>query len=261
MRSSLIEEVSGSFALITFNRPEKLNSYDLELLVRLHQSIERNSQREDIRVIILSGKGSSFCSGCDISHLHQLLNRNDLKSFRRMEDAVKKIIVLLRRIPQATIASIDGVACDGGLNFALSCDLRIATSRSLFGYPFSQLGWIPETGTRFCLRDLAGSLSSFDLICSGELKSAAEALTIGLINRQVEPTELVRATHETAQRLSLMAPIMIRNLKRSLYQSYQGLEKSIDSETEARIRCFLSDDALEGIESFIENRDPVFKGK
>lgn len=260
MRSSLAEEIRHSTALITLNRPERLNSYDLELLVRLHQAIERNSQREDIRVIILSGKGSAFCSGCDVLHLYQLLQRKDLKSFRRMQEVIKQIILLLRRIPQATVASIDGVTCDGGLNIALSCDLRIATSRSLFGYPFSQLGWLPEAGTKFSLQRLAGPLSTFDLICSGTLQSADQASRLGLIDRKVEPQDLEVETTDSVQRLALMAPIMIRNLKRSLYQSYPGFEKSIDSEIEARLRCFLSNDALEGIESFIENRDPVFKG-
>ena len=147
MNGAIIETFRNGIATLALNRPRNLNSYDLEILVHFHQTIEQYSQREDVRVLVFEGVGSTFCTGPDLERLVDVMESGDVRSLRRLLEVTKQILLLIRRLPQFTLASIDGVAADGGLNLALACDRRIATASSLFGYPFAQVGMSPDVGT------------------------------------------------------------------------------------------------------------------
>lgn len=261
MKTPILEQVEQGIATFTLNRPATLNSYDLELLVHLQQAIERCSERDDVRLLILKGSGSSFCSGPDIGRLHRWLQSSDAANLRRASEAFRQILLRLRRVPQLTIAVINGVAADGGLNLALSCDFHIASSQASVGYPFIELGLSPELGTALLLSRTLGPSACFELLTSGRLLRAEEAVQIGLLNRQVPANRLESAVAALKRKLLGLPPIAVRNIKKAVHGNMQGWEQILEHEMEARIRCFQSEDCREGLRSFLENKKPHFRGE
>lgn len=261
MKAPLLESFEDGVSTLLLNRPSTLNSYDLELLVHLQQAIERCSEREDVRVIVLMGSGSSFCAGQDIQKLHKWLETGDTRSLRRSLEAFKQILLRLRRIPQLTLALVNGVAADGGLNLALACDLQLASSRVSLGYPFLQLGLSPELGTSYLIPPRVGHAVYLSFITSGRMIHVPEAIRIGLLEQQVVAQDFASSATKLIRRLRELPPVATRNIKRAYHWNNQSLEKLLDVELEARIRSFQSDDCREGLRAFLSNRKPLFKGE
>lgn len=261
MNSFLQQEEADGIARIFLNRPSKLNAYDYEMLFHLEQQLEHCSEREDIRGIVIEGKGNAFCTGSDVEFLRELHERSDVNSFRRMQEATRRIILLLRRVPQFTIASIDGPASDGGFNLALSCDYRIATRYSLFGHPIVGLGLSPEVGVSMLLVPIMGPARTLEMTVSGEMLSARTARQAGIVNEIVEEGQLSERTKKIALRFTAGPPLVLRSVKRSIHEKARVSERLLEAEIEGRIRCFLSDDSREGFQAFIENRLPRFRGQ
>lgn len=261
MKTPILERVEKGIATFTLNRPATLNSYDLELLVHLQQAIERCSERDDVRLMILTGSGASFCSGPDIGKLHRWLQASDSNSLRRASDAFRQILLRLRRVPQLTIAVINGVAADGGLNLALACDLHIASSRASVGYPFIELGLSPELGTALLLSRTLGTSACIELLTSGRLLPAEEAVKLGLLHREVTANQLDAAVSSLTRKLLTLPPIAVRNIKKTVHWNTQGWERILGHEMEARIRSFQSEDCREGLRAFLENKKPHFRGE
>ncbi|HUV14386.1 MAG TPA: enoyl-CoA hydratase/isomerase family protein [Acidobacteriota bacterium] len=260
MNGAIVETFRNGIATLGINRPKNLNSYDLEILVRFHQTIEQYSQREDIRVLVFEGVGSTFCTGPDLAKLVDVMESGDVRSLRRLLEVTKQILLLIRRLPQFTLASIDGVAADGGLNLALACDRRIATPASLFGYPFSQVGVSPDVGTSMLLQGLVGQAKALQITLSGKLLSSHEACSLGILDEIVQFEELEGKKADLAQEMETIPPMVLRNVKRAVYRASRQLEGIVDTELEGRIRCFLSDDLKEGLRAFVENRPALFRG-
>ncbi len=260
MNSAIIETFRNGIATLALNRPRNLNSYDLEILVHFHQTIEQYSQREDVRVLVFEGVGSTFCTGPDLERLVDVMESGDVRSLRRLLEVTKQILLLIRRLPQFTLASIDGVAADGGLNLALACDRRIATASSLFGYPFAQVGMSPDVGTSMLLQGLVGQAKALQITLSGKLLTSYEACDLGILDEIVQFEELEDKKTELAREMEAIPPMVLRNVKRSVYRASRQLEEIVDTELEGRIRCFLSDDLKEGLRAFVENRPALFRG-
>jgi 2-(1,2-epoxy-1,2-dihydrophenyl)acetyl-CoA isomerase len=174
----------------------------------------------------------------------------------------KKVVKRLASLPIPTLAAVNGVAAGAGFSLALACDLRVASNKARFGASFARVGLHPDWGGTYFLTRLGGAAVARDLVFSGRLIDAEEALRLGLVNEIVEHDSLVERTRGKALELASAAPISIRYAKEGIARAeHASLDEILDYEEEAQLACFRSEDALEGLSAFTEKRRPDFKGK
>lgn len=248
--------VSDSIATITLNRPEALNALAASMREDLVAALREAA--EDSRVIVLTGAGQGFCAGGDVRGMASAT----VEEMKPRIALGKQIAQLLRALPVPTLASVNGVAAGAGFSLALACDLRIASDRVRLGGTYSKIGLHPDWGATYFLTRLAGSAVARDLIFSGRLVGAEEALRLGLVNWVVPHAELERRTRDKAEELCVAAPRALRWAKKAIALAERAsLEEVLEFEEEAQLDCFESEDAREGIRAFLEKRRPDFKGR
>lgn len=250
-------EAEGPLALVTINRPEKHNAISLATLRELQQAVDDAAANDNVKVIAITGAGGrSFASGSDLS---EVLDRDLHKA---LEPIVQGLAEQLERTPKPTIAAIDGFCMGGGLEVALGCDLRIATSRSQFATPEGKLGIIPGGGATARLPRLIGRAWAMEMMLMGEAIDAKTALSIGLVTRLVEPEELLVQVRRMSDHLASFAPFVPRTMKAMVHF---GMEASMAGalmfEKYAQGALVQTEDKHEGITAFLGKRKPVFKGR
>jgi enoyl-CoA hydratase/carnithine racemase len=191
----------------------------------------------------------------------ELMERRDSDEFSRILGAGRRVITAIRSMTKPVIASINGPAAGAGLNLALACDLRIASSNATFTQSFVKVGLHPDWGGTYFLPRLVSPNKACEMFFLGDSIDAAEALRLNIVNRVVAPEELETATLQLAERLRAAPPIAIAAVKQAIYISgASDLDEMLRYETEAQLRCFESDDGHEGVRAFFEKRDPRFTG-
>ena len=243
-------------AVVTLNRPEARNAINLEVVDELHAALEALGRDETTRVLILTGAGKvAFASGADIRELRE----------RRAADALRGInsslFLAVERFPLPTIAAVNGYALGGGCELALACDLRIASESSRFGQPEVGLGIIPAAGATYRLPRIVGAGRARELILTGRIIDADEALAIGLVNRVVPDDRLLEEARSTALLIARKAPLALRAAKLSLQASAYGPDAGHAAERLAQAILFESLDKREGMTAFLEGRPPRFTGR
>ncbi len=243
---------------ITLDRPEKLNAF-------------AGTMREDLlaalrgaegRVVVITGAGRAFCAGGDVERMSRLQQERDVESFRTLLDAGREIVTQIASIPQPVIASVNGIAAGAGCNLALACDYRIASDQAKLGETFVRIGIHPDWGGTWTLPRLVGTSRALDLMMTGRMVDAAEALAIGMVDRVVAAGELAAETQTLARAIAAGPPIAIAGIKRALAASRtNGLREQIDLESEHQLRAFASADAAEGMAAFFEKRAAAFRGE
>jgi len=254
---NVLYEVTGPMALVTINRADKHNAISLATLDDLHAAVDAAGRDDDVRVVTITGAGGkSFASGSDLS---EVLNRDFKKA---LEPIVQGLADKLERLPKPTIAAIDGVCMGGGLEVALGCDLRIATPKSRFATPEGKLGIIPGGGATARLPRIVGRGWGMEMLLMGEPIDAARALSIGLVTRLVEPSELIPEAARMAAHLAKFAPFVPRTMKAMVHFGMEAsLAGALMFEKYAQGALVQTEDKVEGITAFLEKRDPEFKGK
>jgi 2-(1,2-epoxy-1,2-dihydrophenyl)acetyl-CoA isomerase len=252
---------SEGIMTITLNRPEKLNAFIGHMRRDLAEVLEHAGSDRSIRVVIITGSGRAFCAGGDVTFMAELMQRRDSEEFARILGAGRRVILAIRQMTKPVIAAINGPASGAGCNLALACDLRIASSNATFAQSFVKVGLHADWGGSYFLPRLVPPNKACEMFFLGESIDAAEAARLGIVNQVVAPEELKAATMQLAERLRAAPPIALAAAKHAVYVSEASdLEEMLRYETEAQLRCFESDDCHEGIQAFLEKREPRFTG-
>lgn len=259
----LLYEVKDGIATLTLNRPERLNALGGTLRQDLHDAVTRAGADPEVRVMVVTGAGKGFCSGGDVKAM------GEAKAGQRERPLLEKIapgrdrtLLAMREAPQPIIAAVNGAAAGAGMNLALGCDLRIASTAARFTQAFVKRGLHPDWGGTYFLPRVVGMAKAAEMIFTGDVIDAAEALRLGIVSQVVAPEELLPAAYDLARRIAAGPPVAIRLAKRSLYANEDlDLRGALQIETMAQNICFETEDATEGIRAFGEKRAPIFKGR
>ena len=243
-------EYSPPLAMVTINRPEVLNAYNNQLLSELEAGITEVVAEEKIKAVILTGKGTrAFSVGTDINWLEELTPEEAGELSRRGQKICKEI----EEAPKVMIAAVNGYALGGGMELALACDLRIASTRARFGQPEVSLGIIPGFDGSRRLPKIVGVGKAKEILFTGDILDAQEANRIGLVNRLVTPRDLIVESRELALKITEQSSQAVRMVKKAIYFGVRN-EEERGSEFESRAfeRCFADEETKERIKQLKE---------
>jgi 2-(1,2-epoxy-1,2-dihydrophenyl)acetyl-CoA isomerase len=257
---NIIYDLEADVATVTLNRPDRLK-LGLNMREEILDAVQR--AEKEARALVITGAGRGFCAGGDVKEMAERRERQGEILGNEVETPTRdKIVLAMREMGIPVIASVNGVAAGAGCNLALACDIRIASTQARFGEVFVRRGLHPDWGGTFLLPWLVGTAKACELIFTGDIIDAQEALSLGMVNRVVPHERLEQETRELAGRLAKGPPIAISLAKRAIYRSMESSLRSIlEYESYAQSICSRSEDAAEGIRSFVEKREPVFKGR
>jgi methylglutaconyl-CoA hydratase len=244
----------GPIATLTLNRPDKRNAISYELIDELLRALGEVEQRL-ADIVILTGAGKAFCSGMDLDNLRAITGRSEAEN--RLDSAtMARLFRTLYDFPKVTIAAVNGAAVAGGCGVATLCDFTLASSEAKFGYTEVRIGFIPAIVSAFLLRQV-GEKQARDLLLTGRIIGADEALRLGLVNEVVAPEKLLERARELAASLLQNSPASLLATKR-LLKSYSAeeLDRQIAAAVDENARIRTTEDFREGVTSFLEKRPP-----
>ena len=254
-----LEDENQGIGLLTFNRIQVLNALNRETLEELNTILDHVTRSKSVKVLVLTGAGDkAFVAGADISQFPKLSSKEAL-AFAKFGQAVFN---KLESLNQPTIAAVNGFALGGGCELALACDFIYASEKAKFGQPEVRLGIIPGYGgTQRFVRQVGKAMGK-ELIFSGRMISAGEALRIGLVNRVCAPDQLMNEVIKTSREICAQGGLAIAEAKRAIEQGYQKeLSEALAIEAAAFAKTFGTEDQKEGARAFLEKRAPRFRGR
>lgn len=254
MTDTLLFTVEDQVATITLNRPEKLNAATPAMSKAIVAATEECNRNDQIRCVIITGAGpKAFCAGSDIAELDSYATPWDFRNRADYCDAIHHLL-------KPSIAAVNGYALGGGLETALSCDIRIASSNAKFAAPEIKLGWIGGGGMAALLAHSIGMSNAAMMIMTGDTIDADRALTWGLVSDVVAPEALMDRARALAATIALRAPIAAETAKLNLRAAFSmPLDKAMQYERDLQTICFATEDAQEGRAAFKEKRAPAFR--
>jgi enoyl-CoA hydratase len=255
---NVLVEKRGRIAIVTINRPDKLNALNIATRNDILDAFEELERDDEVRVVVITGAGEkAFIAGADINEFAGMtaVKQRAVMRGRRAFDIVEEF-----RKP--VIAMINGFALGGGCELAMACDIRIASSKAKLGQPEIKLGIIPGGGGTQRMTRLIGEGKAMELILTGDMISAEEAERLGLVNYVVSPEALEARTMELANKIAEMSPVAVAMAKQAVKNAARlDLRAGLDAEVDLFALCFSSEDKEEGVRAFIEKRKPDFKGR
>lgn len=258
---TLFYEVHDGVAVVTLNRPERMNTLGGTMKPDL-QAVFGDLARNDgaVRAVVLTGSGDrAFCAGADIKERAAL--QQSLPDYHQKQKATHELFRAIETFEKPVIAAINGVALGGGLELALCADIRIAASHAKLGLPEARIGALPAAGGTQRLPRLVGTGWAKQLMFTCDHIDAQQALAIGLVTQVTEPGELMPTALAMAARIAANAPLSVRFIKQAVDRGMQvGIEAGLEYERYAAAIVVSSQDRVEGMRSFVEKRKPVFKG-
>jgi enoyl-CoA hydratase len=255
---TLLLEKRGAVALVTVNRPDKLNALNIKTREEGAALLAELAVDDSVRVVVFTGAGDkSFIAGADIAEF-----AGRTPNQQRSVMLGHSLFTAFDNFPKPVIAMINGFCLGGGCELALACDLRIASDKARLGQPEINLGIIPGGGGTQRLTRLVGEGKAMELILTGDMINAQTAYEIGLVNMVVPHEELTDKTMALAARIAEKSPIALRMAKESVrIASRSNLDEGLRREIDLFALCFASEDKEEGVKAFLEKRKPVFTGR
>jgi len=261
---AVLYEVKDYIGTLTLNRPENRNSMTEDVLEGLRAAVSRAKEDAELRCLVVTGRGKSFCAGADF---RSQIQRSGDPSGRKVlpnerSFAMYSPFLSLLEIEVPVVGALNGHAIGGGLGLALVCDIRVANRDAKYGANFTRLGLHPGMATTYFLPRLVGVPRAAELLFTGRLLSGAEAAEYGLVNYAVAEDEVLAKSLEIAREIASAAPIAVRWTKRSLYQNVSWDPVSAArAEAHAQSRTLETDDSKEGVAALLEKRTPLFRGR
>lgn len=253
--SLVLYEKNETIGKITINRPESLNALNSSILTALNEVLARIEEDNDLRVVIITGSGRSFVAGADIKEMESY---NSIQA-RKYAELGLSTMQRIEDLPIPVIASVNGFALGGGCELSLACEIRYASDKAKFGQPEVSLGITPGFGGTQRLSRLIGLAQAKELIYTGKVIDASEALRIGLVNKVFSSENLEEETIKLANSIAKQSTSAVKYAKVSINKGYDSaLVNSFEYEKNLFSLCFSTEDQKEGMQAFVEKRKPKF---
>jgi len=254
----LLREDADGVAYLTLNRPMARNALSMELLDAMNEAIEDIRQDRSVRAVVVAGNGPAFCSGHDMRQLRANVDRG---FYDKTFAACSKMMLGIMRLPQPVIAKVHGVATAAGCQLVATCDLAAATEDSHFATPGVHIGLFCSTPMVALSRNV-GRKEAMEMLVLGDMVPAARAKELGLVNFVVPQTELDAKVAEMTGKICAKSPLTIAMGKEAFYRQLEtGVEDAYAYTSEVMARNMMAEDAAEGLDAFLEKREPVWRGR
>ncbi|HEU4965013.1 MAG TPA: enoyl-CoA hydratase-related protein [Bacilli bacterium] len=270
----LLFEVQDGIATITLNRPEARNAFSVPMIEAWVLALEQCRDRDDVRVVVVTGAGRSFCAGGDVKAMREgkgFLGQgeeeldtysNGLARKNSLWKLIQRVPLTLQQVDKPVIAAVNGDAIGAGNDMALMCDMRIAADTARFAESYVKLGIVPGDGGAYFLPRLVGMAKALELLLTGDMIEAEEALRIGMINRVVPAEQLLEETYKLARKIAAQPPIAVQMIKRTAYQSADtDLRTALDLVSSHMSVVTETKDHLEAVRALLEKRQGEYRGK
>ena len=252
----ILSETRGRVGLITLNRPQAMNALNNQLMRELMDALEAFDKNESIGAMVITGNEKAFAAGADIKEMadlsiQQMMDRDHIAVFGR-----------IRTIRKPVIAAVSGWALGGGCEVALSCDMIVASESARFGQPEINIGVIPGAGGTQRLTRAVGKAIAMEMILNDRRLTAQEGYQLGMVNRVVPVETYLDEALKLAEEIASRAPIAVRAAKKMINQAYERtLSEGLATEKQEFYNLFATEDQKEGMQAFVEKRQPQWKGK
>jgi len=258
----LILEKDGHIAVLTLNRPDKMNAISAAMRENLPLALQEVQEDDNVRVLIITGAGRGFCSGADVAvQAARAAGQQAETSRKTILQLVGSLILGFEKINKPIVAAINGIAAGVGLTITLACDLRIASANARFSAIWVKRGLIADGGATFLLPLIVGMEKALELTFTGDIIDAKEAERIRLVSRVVPPEELMTRAKDLAQKIASGPPISVELVKRVMWEKIRNqLREQLLLESYAQNVCRTTQDQKEAVKAFMEKREPQFKG-
>lgn len=255
---NLLFEKKGNIGIISINRPKALNALNTAVLEDLDKAIDKIMEDDSIYIVILTGEGRAFVAGADIGEMKDM----DIHEARKFAERGTKVFRKIEIMEKPVIAAVNGFALGGGCELAMACDIRIASEKAKFGQPEVGLGITPGFAGTQRLSRIVGIGKAKELIYTTDMIDGEEAYRIGLANKVVSPDKLMEEALDMAEKIASKGQLAVRFAKTAINR---GIETDIETGTSIENNlfglCFATEDQKEGMEAFLEKREPNYKLK
>ena len=261
---NLTLESKGQIAIVTLNRPEKLNAIDRALHLEMMAACRELRDDDDVRVVVFTGAGRGFCSGADLTGMRP--NADNPSRSERLDEynwVGRQALMVHRELDKPTIAAVNGVAAGAGMGLALACDMRVGCENTRFKTVFIERSLSPDSGLSYFLPRIIGSSRAFDLVFTSRNVDAEESYRLGLLDRLTTSDNLMDETLELARQIAFWPPVAMQMSRRALQRSLDAtLDDQLQYETHSIVFARRAPhDVTEAAASFRERRPPVFTGE
>ena len=264
-KQDLILAREDNIAILTLNRPEKYNPMSRKMLNEAFPLALAQLRHDDgVRVLIITGADPAFCSGADVTDLEKsILGAGPMTlQVANLSRMMHGVTVGLRDLGKPVIAAVNGMCAGGGFSLALACDIRLASEKARFSMAFVRRGLIPDLGATYTLPRLVGASKALEIMLTGDIFDPPEALRLGIVSKVVPHAQLMKEARGLAAKLAKGPAITQDLIRQAVYRGLEGtLSGQLDFESYSQTVCRTTEDFKEGVHSFLEKREPVFKGR